>query len=106
MAAAMAPPRSTTTTHFERTTMAIDRSVRAVLAVVVAGLAMPSTRPAAQSAPPATSDTARWEDAFRALPDAANIRAYDQRLSARPHHVGSPYDRDNAEWLMARFREW
>ena len=27
-----------------------------------------------------------------------------QRLSARPHHVGSPYDKDNAEWILARFR--
>ena len=29
-----------------------------------------------------------------------------QRLALRPHHVGSPYDRDNAEWMLARFREW
>ena len=29
-----------------------------------------------------------------------------QRLSARPHHVGSPYDKDNAEWMLARFKEW
>ena len=47
-----------------------------------------------------------WESAFRALPAAANIRAYDERLSARPHHVGSPYDKDNAEWMLAQFKEW
>jgi len=29
-----------------------------------------------------------------------------QRLSARPHHVGSPYDKDNAEWLAAKFKEF
>ena len=29
-----------------------------------------------------------------------------ERLSARPHHVGSPYDKDNAEWMLAKFREW
>jgi N-acetylated-alpha-linked acidic dipeptidase len=29
-----------------------------------------------------------------------------QRLSARPHHVGSAYDKDNAEWILARFKEW
>jgi N-acetylated-alpha-linked acidic dipeptidase len=29
-----------------------------------------------------------------------------QRLSARPHHVGSPYDKDNAEWMLAKFKEW
>ena len=29
-----------------------------------------------------------------------------RRLSARPHHVGSPYDKDNAEWILAHFKEW
>jgi N-acetylated-alpha-linked acidic dipeptidase len=29
-----------------------------------------------------------------------------ERLSARPHHVGSAYDKDNAEWILARFKEW
>ena len=29
-----------------------------------------------------------------------------QRLSARPHHVGSPYDKDNAEWMLGKFKEW
>ena len=29
-----------------------------------------------------------------------------KRLSARPHHVGSPYDKDNAEWILAHFKEW
>ena len=29
-----------------------------------------------------------------------------QRLSARPHHVGSPYDKDNAEWILAKFKEF
>ena len=37
---------------------------------------------------------------------ATNIRENDRRLSARPHHVGSPYDKDNAEWMLARFKEW
>src|SRR5260370_18408850 len=34
------------------------------------------------------------------------MRSYMQRLSARPHHVGSPYDKDNSEWIAARFKEW
>jgi N-acetylated-alpha-linked acidic dipeptidase len=37
---------------------------------------------------------------------APNIRENMRRLSARPHHVGSPYDKDNAEWMLARFKEW
>jgi N-acetylated-alpha-linked acidic dipeptidase len=47
-----------------------------------------------------------WETKFRAIPDTANLREYMRRLSARPHHVGSPYDKDNAEWILARFKEW
>jgi N-acetylated-alpha-linked acidic dipeptidase len=29
-----------------------------------------------------------------------------RRLSARPHHVGSPYDKDNAEWLLSKLKGW
>ena len=47
-----------------------------------------------------------WESKFRALPDPANQRAFMQRLSARPHHVGSAYDKDNAEWILSKFKEW
>jgi N-acetylated-alpha-linked acidic dipeptidase len=48
----------------------------------------------------------QWESKFRAIPDPAKMREYMQRLSARPHHVGSPYDKDNAEWLAAQFKAW
>ncbi|MGA6950360.1 MAG: PA domain-containing protein, partial [Candidatus Sulfotelmatobacter sp.] len=47
-----------------------------------------------------------WEKKFQDGIVAANIRENDRRLSARPHHVGSPYDKDNAEWMLARFKEW
>ena len=47
-----------------------------------------------------------WETKFRAIPEPQNQRDYMQRLSARPHHVGSPYDKDNAEWMLAKFKEW
>jgi N-acetylated-alpha-linked acidic dipeptidase len=46
------------------------------------------------------------ENKFRAVPDRANLRQYMQRLSAHPHHVGSPYDKENAEWMLAKFKEW
>jgi N-acetylated-alpha-linked acidic dipeptidase len=47
-----------------------------------------------------------WETRFRAVPDPANLRAYMERLSRRPHHVGSAYDKDNAEWILSKFKEW
>jgi N-acetylated-alpha-linked acidic dipeptidase len=47
-----------------------------------------------------------WEAKFRSMPDPTNLREYVRRLSARPHHLGSPYDKDNAEWILGKFREW
>src|SRR5580658_4349296 len=48
----------------------------------------------------------QWEEKMKAIPDPIKIRAYMERLAARPHHVGSPYDKDNAEWLLAKFKEF
>ena len=57
-----------------------------------------------------SADSARaerdWETKFRAIPNADNQREYMKRLSARPHNVGTPYDQDNAEWLLAKMKEW
>ena len=48
----------------------------------------------------------QWEEKFRAIPRPENLREYMRRLSARPHHVGSAYDRDNAEWIRGKFQEF
>jgi N-acetylated-alpha-linked acidic dipeptidase len=48
----------------------------------------------------------QWEAKYRALPDPDKDRENMRRLSARPHHVGSPYDKDNAEWILAQFKSW
>lgn len=74
----------------------------------------------AQSAPTATHENSRlsgyslqssaterdWEKKFQAGIVADNLRQSMQRLSARPHHVGSPYDKDNAEWILSKFKGW
>jgi N-acetylated-alpha-linked acidic dipeptidase len=60
----------------------------------------------AAGVPAAQSGSTSWDAKFRALPQPSNIRAAMERMSARPHHVGSPYDKDNAEWLLARFKEF
>jgi N-acetylated-alpha-linked acidic dipeptidase len=46
------------------------------------------------------------EKRFRAIPDPERMRSTMKLLSARPHHVGSPYDRQNAEWILAQYRKW
>ncbi len=48
----------------------------------------------------------QWEEKLRVIPSPDNLRAYMQRLSARPHNVGSPYDKDNAEWIASKFKEF
>jgi N-acetylated-alpha-linked acidic dipeptidase len=48
----------------------------------------------------------QWETKLRAIPSPDNQRAYMQRLSARPHHVGYAYDKENAEWILSKFKEW
>ncbi|MEO8217938.1 MAG: M28 family metallopeptidase [Acidobacteriota bacterium] len=35
-----------------------------------------------------------------------NLDAWMKRLSARPHHLGSDYDRENAEFLASLFKSW
>jgi N-acetylated-alpha-linked acidic dipeptidase len=47
-----------------------------------------------------------WDVTFRAIPEARNIGEYVRTMSARPHHLGSPYGKQNAEWMLAKFKEW
>src|SRR5579885_1030452 len=70
------------------------RSAAAVLAAVVV---LSTAAPRAQST---------WEAKFREIPQPENIKRTMQRMSAHPHHVGSPYDKDNAEWLRAQFESF
>ena len=53
-----------------------------------------------------TSTERDLEKKFRDATVASNIRENMRRLSARPHHVGSAYDKDNAEWILSRFKEF
>ena len=73
-----------------------------------------------QSAQTSTSETSRlagysaqsskterdWEKKLQAGIVPENLRQSMQRLSARPHHVGSPYDKENSEWILSKFKEW
>ena len=56
---------------------------------------------------PAASRVERgWEATFGSIPAPDSVREYMRHLSARPHHVGSPADHANAEWLLARFKSY
>jgi N-acetylated-alpha-linked acidic dipeptidase len=82
----------------------MKKAAACILCVTLAGLPL-----TAADAPPLRGFSAEssrvqqdWETKFRAIPDSTAIRSYMERLSARPHHVGSPYDKDNAEWIAAQ----
>jgi N-acetylated-alpha-linked acidic dipeptidase len=80
--------------------------------LLILNLIVPSVLSAADQTPlvgysSRSSQTERdWETKFRAIPEPANLKEYMRHLSARPHHVGSPYDKENAEWILGHFREW
>ncbi len=48
----------------------------------------------------------RLEREFRAIPDPAVARETMRRLAAAPHHLGSAEGAKNAQWILAKFREW
>ena len=48
----------------------------------------------------------KYEDRFDNLLSASHIDTLLKTLSARPHHVGSPYDAQNAQYLLQQYRSW
>ena len=47
-----------------------------------------------------------WEKRFDAHLKAADQRAWLKQMSAEPNHVGAPHNHANAEFMLAKFREW
>ncbi len=84
--------------------------VRPVLSVLAVLLVLPRGPVADPPIRGFSAEAARvqrgWEEKFRALPDRDSLRAYMRHLAARPHHLGSPYDRANAEWIRDRLASW
>jgi N-acetylated-alpha-linked acidic dipeptidase len=76
------------------------------LAAAAAFVLVAANAPAPAQTTAAAKPAGEWEAKFLAEPRPENMRDAMRRLSARPHHLGSPYGRENAEWILARFREW
>jgi N-acetylated-alpha-linked acidic dipeptidase len=77
------------------------------------GLLVCANLPAATNDAPLTGfdpASAVQERALEARFDAAlraeDLREWMRRLTAHPHHLGSPYDKTNAEFIAAQFRSW
>jgi N-acetylated-alpha-linked acidic dipeptidase len=56
---------------------------------------------------PATAAKQRLlEKTFDSFLRKENLEAWMKRMSARPHHLGSAFDKENAEFIAAQFRSW
>jgi N-acetylated-alpha-linked acidic dipeptidase len=47
-----------------------------------------------------------WEKQFDAQLNAQNLDTWMQFLASHPHHVGSPKDKENAEYISNLFQSW
>ncbi len=47
-----------------------------------------------------------WEKQFDAQLSAQNLDTWMKFMSSHPHHVGSPHDKANAEYMAGLFKQW
>src|SRR5215510_12641918 len=87
--------------------------MRLIKALVI--LLLCAVMAAGQSAPAPTllgfgkeaSDRQRaLEKQFDSYMKRDNLRDWMKRLSARPHHVGSPYGKENADFIAGLMKSW
>ncbi len=77
----------------------------AALLISVQGVATPSDSFLGFS-DKSRSEEKQLEARFDSFLDATNLRKWMKRLTAHPHHVGSPQGKENAEFMLALFRSW
>ena len=76
------------------------------LAIVTQAAPPPDDRPLLGFDRASTATERALEARFDAALNPTDLRAWLKRLSARPHHIGSPYGKENAEFIAAQFRAW
>jgi N-acetylated-alpha-linked acidic dipeptidase len=76
----------------------------------IAALLLATTPLAAQTKPIHGFNDPSKQHALEARFDSSlnreNLRTWMKRMTARPHHVGSPHGKDNAEFMAALFKSW
>ncbi|MCU1266767.1 MAG: folate hydrolase [Acidobacteria bacterium] len=80
-------------------------------AVIVQAAPPPDDQPLRRSAllgfdTTSTATERALEARFDATLNPGDLRAWLKRLSARPHHLGSAYGKENADFIAAQFRAW
>ena len=89
----------------------LSNAAKTILVVIAAASLAPSSHavestPLCGFSPQSAASELQNEKSFRSLPQPENLRQYMQRLAAHPHHVGSAYDKENAEWIQAQMKSW
>jgi len=65
-----------------------------------------ATAPMLGFSPEHAADERALEARFDAALRREELAPWLKRLSARPHHLGSPYDKENAEFIAGLYRSW
>jgi N-acetylated-alpha-linked acidic dipeptidase len=84
----------------------MKRLFSSLLAIALVGASTPAAPTLRGFFASSVAEQTRVEREFRALPDPAIARETLRRLSAAPHNLGTAQGAKNAEWILARFREF
>ena len=82
------------------------RPLAVVLLCSVFAGASPADDPMRGFASASARSQREWETKFMSIPEPARMRAAMERLTMRPHHIGSPGSLANAEWIRDQFRAY
>ena len=84
------------------------QTIRKIVTITLLTLALVLVAPSyiVQLSFSSQAQTQNWEEKYRAIPRADLLKEYMRELSAEPHHLGSPRDKQNAEWLRDKFKSW
>ncbi|MGD9589437.1 MAG: M28 family metallopeptidase [Pyrinomonadaceae bacterium] len=78
--------------------------------VLIASVSAQSTGPGSGDlmgfSPVGSSSQRTLEARFDSMLKTENLRDWMKRLSARPHHLGSAYNKENADFILSLFRSW
>ena len=81
--------------------------MKPILVLVLASALLSGADPTLRGFPPEAAATERqWENKFRALPEAARVGRYIERMSREPHLAGTPQSKAVADYVLGLLREW
>ncbi len=86
--------------------MRFPRVLLTIPIVLASAIEAPAEEPLIGFGPSGATAQRALEARFDAELRRGDIRDWVERLSSRPHHVGSAWGKDNAEWMARLFRSW